>query len=169
MSLSSRSNDTVLSDSFAFLDFKSPAEATAALTHRGNRFFLNRKLILQVRPTYSSTADIVTLLISQYASESATNRSGGKSRPRLPARDRDDSAVEADKAIAKAALADQPTSEPSEKKESRREAREPRETKDTRGKKWEAAGRKAPGAALAAAKREKVGIVEATGSKIVFD
>jgi hypothetical protein len=41
--------------------------------------------------------------------------------------------------------------------------------KDTRGKKWEAAGRTAPGAALAAAKREKVGIVEGTGSKIVFD
>ena len=41
--------------------------------------------------------------------------------------------------------------------------------KDTRGKKWETAGRAAPGAALAAAKREKVGIVEGTGSKIVFD
>lgn len=41
--------------------------------------------------------------------------------------------------------------------------------KDVRGKKWEAAGRKAPGAALAAAKREKVGIVEGTGSKITFD
>lgn len=41
--------------------------------------------------------------------------------------------------------------------------------KDTRGKKWEAAGRTAPGAALAAAKREKVGIVEGTGSKITFD
>ena len=43
------------------------------------------------------------------------------------------------------------------------------EHKDTRGKKWEASGRTAPGAALAAAKREKVGIVEGTGSKITFD
>lgn len=43
------------------------------------------------------------------------------------------------------------------------------EKRDTRGKKWESAGRTAPGAALAAAKREKVGIVEGTGSKITFD
>lgn len=40
---------------------------------------------------------------------------------------------------------------------------------DTRGKKWEATGRPRPGAALAMAKREKVGIVEGEGQKIVFD
>lgn len=40
---------------------------------------------------------------------------------------------------------------------------------DQRGKKWEAAGRPRPGAALAMAKREKVGIVEGQGEKIVFD
>jgi hypothetical protein len=40
---------------------------------------------------------------------------------------------------------------------------------DQRGKKWESAGRPRPGAALAMAKREKVGIVEAQGSKITFD
>lgn len=40
---------------------------------------------------------------------------------------------------------------------------------DQRGKKWEAAGRPRPGAALAMAKREKVGIVEATGTKVTFD
>ena len=40
---------------------------------------------------------------------------------------------------------------------------------DQRGKKWEATGRPRPGAALAMAKREKVGIVEAQGAKIVFD
>ncbi|KAL7422841.1 Nucleolar protein 13 [Cryptotrichosporon argae] len=40
---------------------------------------------------------------------------------------------------------------------------------DKRGKKWESTGRPRPGAALAMAKREKVGIVESSGSKIVFD
>lgn len=33
---------------FAFLDFKSAEDATAALSHRGNKFFLGRRLILQV-------------------------------------------------------------------------------------------------------------------------
>ena len=41
--------------------------------------------------------------------------------------------------------------------------------KDERGKKWQATGRPRPGAALAMAKREKVGIVKAEGAKIVFD
>jgi hypothetical protein len=41
--------------------------------------------------------------------------------------------------------------------------------KDMRGKKWEAAGRPRPGAALAMAKREKVGIVAGEGKKITFD
>jgi NAD/NADP transhydrogenase beta subunit len=41
--------------------------------------------------------------------------------------------------------------------------------KDQRGKKWEAAGRARPGAALAMAKREKVGIVPGQGTKISFD
>jgi hypothetical protein len=41
---------------------------------------------------------------------------------------------------------------------------------DQRGKKWEATGRPRPGAALAMAKREKVGIVEGGGGqKITFD
>lgn len=40
---------------------------------------------------------------------------------------------------------------------------------DKRGKKWESTGRPRPGAALAMAKREKVGIVESAGSKITFD
>jgi len=44
-----------------------------------------------------------------------------------------------------------------------------RAVSDKRGKKWEAAGRPRPGAALAMAKREKVAIVEGTGEKIVFD
>lgn len=44
-----------------------------------------------------------------------------------------------------------------------------RPVKDKRGKKWEAAGRPRPGAALAMAKREKVGIIEGKGEKIVFD
>lgn len=40
---------------------------------------------------------------------------------------------------------------------------------DKRGKKWEATGRPRPGAALAMAQREKVGIVESQGNKITFD
>lgn len=44
-----------------------------------------------------------------------------------------------------------------------------RDKKDQRGKKWEAAGRARPGAALAMAKREKVGIVAGQGTKISFD
>lgn len=35
--------------------------------------------------------------------------------------------------------------------------------------KWEQSGRQAPGAALAMAKRENVGIVESQGKKVVFD
>jgi RNA recognition motif-containing protein len=35
---------------FAFLDFLSPAQATAALLNRGNKYYTNRKLILQVSP-----------------------------------------------------------------------------------------------------------------------
>jgi hypothetical protein len=52
------------------------------------------------------------------------------------------------------------------------EAREyvpPAQKKDQRGKRWEATGRPRPGAALAMAKREKVGIVKGEGEKIVFD
>lgn len=40
---------------------------------------------------------------------------------------------------------------------------------DVRGKKWQAAGRPRPGAALAMAKRERVGIVPGEGKKISFD
>ncbi|TYJ53345.1 hypothetical protein B9479_006004 [Cryptococcus floricola] len=43
------------------------------------------------------------------------------------------------------------------------------EKKDQRGKKWEASGRQRPGAALAMAKRENVGIVEGSGTKVTFD
>jgi len=35
---------------FAFLDFLSPEQATAALLNRGNKYYTNRKLILQVSP-----------------------------------------------------------------------------------------------------------------------
>lgn len=45
----------------------------------------------------------------------------------------------------------------------------PAQKKDQRGKRWEATGRPRPGAALAMAKREKVGIVKGEGEKIVFD
>lgn len=40
---------------------------------------------------------------------------------------------------------------------------------DKRGKKWESSGRPRPGAALAMAKREQVGIVPGQGQKISFD
>lgn len=40
---------------------------------------------------------------------------------------------------------------------------------DKRGKKWESTGRPRPGAALAMAQREKVGIVESAGTKVTFD
>lgn len=43
------------------------------------------------------------------------------------------------------------------------------ERRDKRGKKWETSGRPRPGAALAMAKREKVGIVAGQGQKISFD
>lgn len=46
---------------------------------------------------------------------------------------------------------------------------EPSDKRDKRGKKWESTGRPRPGAALAMAKRENVGIVESAGSKITFD
>lgn len=119
------------------------------------------------------------MLTFQYASESATNRSGGPGakrpprpsagtgdrqdgdRPtgrsqRPPRNDRGNADGEVDGEIqTNGSTVDRP---------SRSDG-----PKDTRGKKWEAAGRKAPGAALAAAKREKMGIVEGTGTKVVFD
>lgn len=61
-----------------------------------------------------------------------------------------------------------PAYEEDEGRSERRAAKKANNT-DVRGKKWEAAGRPRPGAALAMAKREKVAIVEGQGNKIVFD
>ncbi|KAK1923126.1 RNA-binding protein rnp24 [Papiliotrema laurentii] len=90
----------------------------------------------------------------QYASEEATKRSGGNRN--LP--ERLDESTE-----------DGPehTGYSGRTYDAAQDAPEPK--KDQRGKRWEATGRPRPGAALAMAKREKVGIVKAEGAKIVFD
>jgi hypothetical protein len=174
---------------FAFLDFLSPEQATAALINRGNKYYTNRKLILQVCPCpYPLLSPLYSLPTlqktkkkkkyytdNQYASDSATKRSGTGRRLGLPgsgpggekkfddARPRRRPDVAGDEGRGGGSGGDGAYGE-------RRDRNEGGEVKkDTRGKKWETAGRAAPGAALAAAKREKVGIVEGTGSKIVFD
>ena len=107
----------------------------------------------------------------QYASEEATKRSGGNrnlpdrlgaaggapnKRPRAFPR-QDESTEDAP----------EPTGYAGRTYDAAQDAPEPK--KDQRGKRWEATGRPRPGAALAMAKREKVGIVKAEGAKIVFD
>jgi RNA recognition motif-containing protein len=167
---------------FAFLDFLSPAQATAALLNRGNKYYTNRKLILQVSSSsppsslhsshpfsfssYRRSVPIVAPFLSlrsrtdpQYASEGATKRSGTGRALGLPGSGGEKRFDDARP----------PRPARTFNKAEGVDGGEDGEHKDTRGKKWEASGRTAPGAALAAAKREKVGIVEGTGSKITFD
>ncbi len=149
--------------SFAFLDFYSPGEATKALTNRMNHYFDERKLALQ------------------YASVEATKRSGGRdpskkvlNGPRLGLPQRK-TAPSVEKGILKDTRSREPPSRPTEDEAMgevevvQRSDEAVRPVKDKRGKKWEAAGRPRPGATLAMAKREKVGIIEGKGEKIVFD
>lgn len=157
---------------FAFWDFKAPVYARAALMNKKNHFLRGSKLTLQ------------------YASQEATKRAGGK-------RKRDDDARPAKRqhrehrehrerppryfegnGEAESAPAHAPTQD--FKSEAAAQARiaamvsggggeERSEKRDKRGMKWESTGRPRPGAGLAMAKKQKVGIVESAGSKITFD
>ncbi|EJT49852.1 RNA-binding protein rnp24 [Trichosporon asahii var. asahii CBS 2479] len=137
--------DTGRCKGFAFWDFKSSAHAKAALMNRRNHFLRGQKLNVQ------------------FASESATSRAGRgkkaaaggggkKVRPGKQERDRQKGRYFNAEGAGEAA-----GESTAEKKG------------DVRGKKWEASGRPRPGAALAMAQREKVGIVESQGNKITFD
>ncbi|WWC72616.1 uncharacterized protein I206_106578 [Kwoniella pini CBS 10737] len=94
-------------------------------------------------------------LTVEFASEEAAKRSGGRSKPQTdkPRKfyENTNQAAEGDQGDAEG------EGEVVEKKN------------DKRGKKWEVTGRPRPGAALAMAKRENVGIVEGSGQKITFD
>lgn len=139
--------DTGRCKGFAFWDFKSSAHAKAALMNRRNHFLRGQKLNVQ------------------FASESATSRAGRgkkaaagggkKVRPGKAERDRQKGRYFTNGG--EGAGEGQGEGETREKKG------------DVRGKKWEASGRPRPGAALAMAQREKVGIVESQGNKITFD
>lgn len=137
--------DTGRCKGFAFWDFKSSAHAKAALMNRRNHFLRGQKLNVQ------------------FASESATSRAGRgkkaaaggggkKVRPGKQERDRQKGRY------FNAEGAGEGAGESTAEKKG-----------DVRGKKWEASGRPRPGAALAMAQREKVGIVESQGNKITFD
>jgi hypothetical protein len=117
----------------------------------------------------------------QYASAEATKRSGSEKKslppkPRGPKRPRTEHDAAEDTAeditergdIAVPAKSTGSSSAFGEHGEASFKGKEQRKG-DQRGKKWESAGRPRPGAALAMAKREKVGIVEGQGSKITFD
>ena len=150
--------------SFAFLDFHSVDLATATLINRKNYAWDGRALLLQ------------------YASEDAAKRagSGPKRNHRVPRTER---TLGMDKAIMRppkrkfepVAVVDvnpepiAPSADIPEPASAPEHLAPPARKNDQRGKKWEAAGRPRPGAALAMAKREKVGIVEAQGNKITFD
>ncbi|WVQ63369.1 uncharacterized protein L199_001522 [Kwoniella botswanensis] len=135
--------DTGRCKGFAFLDFISVRHAKVALANRKNHYFNGRRLTVE------------------FASEEAAKRSGGKSRPKLPIGDKPRKFYDSAPAAGETSVGDEQdgTSEdgPVEKKN------------DKRGKKWEVTGRPRPGAALAMAKRENVGIVEGSGQKITFD
>ncbi|KAK4685516.1 hypothetical protein P7C73_g4630, partial [Tremellales sp. Uapishka_1] len=148
--------DTGRCKGFAFLDFKSPLLAKVALANRKNHFYGGRRLKIEVSGRWC------TELTFQYASEEATKRAGGRSAPQSGPSDKRISTVDRDsiKTSGKAR---------SEETEATGDDVEEESVGDKRGKKWQAAGRPRPGAALAMAKRENVSVVESTGSKIVFD
>ncbi|WVW80793.1 hypothetical protein I302_102780 [Kwoniella bestiolae CBS 10118] len=132
--------DTGRCKGFAFLDFISTRHAKVALANRKNHYFNGRRLTVE------------------FASEEAAKRSGGRSKPKIGG-DKPKKFYESTPASGETLTEQDGIAEdaPSEKKN------------DKRGKKWEVTGRPRPGAALAMAKRENVGIVEGEGKKITFD
>lgn len=73
-------------------------------------------------------------------------------------------------AAAAAAGTDVPEGEDGRKRKGDEEGEEVvRPKRPAKMAKWEKAGRQRPGAALAMAKRENVGIVESQGTKVTFD
>ncbi|WVO17509.1 hypothetical protein L204_105202 [Cryptococcus depauperatus] len=138
--------DTGRCKGFAFLDFISSRHAKVALAIRKNHFYNGRRLTLE------------------FASENAAKRSGaGKSKP--------ESKTKAKNHYPKHNNAyDGPADSVTEAFKQEAEEESTRASSgDKRGRKWEVSGRPRPGAALAMAKREQVGIVEATGTKVTFD
>ncbi|ORX40994.1 hypothetical protein BD324DRAFT_678396 [Kockovaella imperatae] len=160
---------------FAFLDFHTVDQATAVLINRKNYTLVGRSLLLQ------------------YASEDAARRAGSGPKGHTKRAPRTERAIAQGDRPPPHARPPRPVSTPKSsfidiqprprpvvvEAESRpmtegpdtyvdRPERSERKN-DKRGKKWEATGRPKPGAALAMAKREKVGIVEAKGEKITFD
>ncbi|WRT70733.1 uncharacterized protein IL334_007731 [Kwoniella shivajii] len=132
--------DTGRCKGFAFLDFLSSRHAKVALANRKNHYFNGRRLTVE------------------FASEEAAKRSGGiRSKPKTdkPKRFYESTNAEGE---APAAQGNDGEGVPA-----------PEKKNDKRGKKWEVSGRTAPGAALAMAKRQNVGILEGAGEKITFD
>ncbi|WWC92349.1 uncharacterized protein L201_007304 [Kwoniella dendrophila CBS 6074] len=135
--------DTGRCKGFAFLDFISSRHAKVALANRKNHYFNGRRLTVE------------------FASEEAAKRSGGnRNKPILnnnkPKKFYESTNQEQGESTANGG-AEEEEGGTSEKRN------------DKRGKKWEVTGRPRPGAALAMAKRENVGIVEGEGQKITFD
>ena len=138
------------------MDFTTTEHATAALTNPKNHFLGGRKLVVE------------------YASPEAVRRGGAGSRPKKPDADGDSAEKprrervrpkrardEGDEGEGAASPAKRPrTADDDGEQAQRRERRQPREER--------AKVRAKPGAALASAKRETVGIVPSQGKKIVF-
>lgn len=167
---------------FAFWDFKSPVHARAALMNKKNHFLRGIKLTLQ----YASQ-EATKRAGGKRKRDSKDDRPGKRERQaRTPRYFEGAGAVDngGDEGYEQRSAPPAHTDFKSEAASQARIAamvsgggggeegerrREPSDKRDKRGKKWESTGRPRPGAALAMAKRENVGIVESSGSKITFD
>lgn len=172
---------------FAFLDFLTPRHATLALSKKGNRIFRGRQLVLQyasAEATKRGTSKHMTgppktkgakgeqkgvqsERVKRFAGRSAwTKRDAARDTDRATAGEGAAAAAVENRSTNDSAIASQIVGKLDDATAGKQE-RGPRGD-GKRGKKWEASGRPRPGAALAMAKREKVGIVESQGKKIVF-
>lgn len=176
---------------FAFLDFLTPRHATVALSKKGNRMFHGRQLVLQYASAEATKRGTSKHMTGPSKTKGVKGEQKGVQSERVKrfagrsawtkrdsARDADREAVGETEAAGKSAHRSTSTNDfaiasqivdklddatPATSKQERGPRGDGK-----RGKKWEATGRPRPGAALAMAKREKVGIVESQGKKIVF-
>ena len=150
--------------SWAFVDFTSIEHATSALINPRNHRLNGRDLVVE------------------FASPDAVRRGGGGPRPprdsegaRKGRQDGDYSPRKRQKVSdgsAPAESADAPAFDPARSREGRdgkTDTHGGRPTRERPGKDRGKRHRPAPGAALALAKREQVGIVPSQGTKITFD
>jgi RNA recognition motif-containing protein len=136
---------------WAFVDFTSTEYATTALTNPRNHHLNGRDLVVE------------------YASLDAVRRGGGAGGPQRTkaAREKSRNSQSDDARPFKRAVASEAQAEGSNEVEPQRPVRAAKP-----GKERKVAGKRprpAPGAALALAKREQIGIVPSQGTRITFD